>query len=55
MIERRIGILIEFVSDKNDEEIQRKINNILDMHFFDVEVKNFRVGKREVSRGPNAN
>lgn len=55
MSERRIEILIEFTSDKNDDELQKKINNILDAYFFDVEVKNFRVGKREVNRGPNGN
>lgn len=49
---KRTQLLIEFVSDLDDDAIQKKINTILDAHFFDVEVKNFQVSKREVNRGP---
>lgn len=52
MTERRAQILIEFTSTKTDDEIQVIINRILDAHFFDMEVKNFQVSKREVNRGP---
>lgn len=49
---KRTQLLVEFVSDLDDDAIQKKINAILDTHFFDVEVKNFQVSKREVNRGP---
>lgn len=52
MIERRTQILIEFTSTKTDDEIQVVVNRILDAYFFDMEVKNFQVSKREVNRGP---
>lgn len=52
---RRIQLLIEFVSELDDDAIQLKINRILDQHFFDADVKNFQVSKQDVSRGPNGN
>jgi predicted nucleic-acid-binding protein len=45
-------ILIEFVSTKTDDEIQAVVNQILDNYFFNMEVKNFQVSKREVMRPP---
>jgi len=53
MTPRRTQLLIEFTSEKTDEEIQVMVNRILDTYFFDVEVKNFQVSKRDVNRGPN--
>ena len=50
--ERRAQILIEFVSTKTDDEIQAVVNQILGNYFFDMEVKNFQVSKREVVRPP---
>ena len=53
MTPRRTQLLIEFTSEKDDNQIQVMINRILDTYFFDVEVKNFQVSKREINRGPN--
>jgi hypothetical protein len=41
--QRRTQILIEFKSQKTDDEIQAIVKQILDAYFLDTDVKNFQV------------
>lgn len=45
---RRHQIMVEFSSEKTDDEILKIVTEILDKWFFDIEVKNIRVMHREM-------